>query len=89
MILIRDPLTNVPDGVVCKDVLFHNGDIEWAIALATITFRPVLFTFLGSTLLDIGHHGNSLDFLLPHQSPEVSECIRKGSCVCTYISIDT
>ena len=70
---------NGPDGVVCKDVLFHHGDIEWTIALATPTFRPVLLTFLGSTLLDICYHGNSPDLLLPHQSPKVSDSVWKGT----------
>ena len=70
---------NVSDGVVCKDVLFHNGDIEWAIALATPTFRPVLLTFLGPALLNVGYHGNGSDLLLPHQSPEVSDSVWKGT----------
>ena len=84
---------NISDSVVCKDVLFHHGDIEWTIVLATPTFRPVLLTFLDLALLHIGYHGNSPDFLLPHQSPEVCDSVWKGTwqkdtikpCIYTYV----
>ena len=69
----------LPDGVVCKGVLFHNGNIEWAIVLATPTFRPVLLTFLGPAFLNVGYHDNSPDLLLPHHLPEVSDSVRKGT----------
>ena len=81
---------NISDGVVSKYLLFYHQDIKWTITLSACALRPVLFTFLRFTFLDIGNHGNNSDLLLPHHLPKVSECVqkwtyRKGKKIFNYI----
>ena len=68
----------LPDGIVCKDLLVCEGDFEWTILLCTFIW-PVLLTLLLPPLHSIGYHGNNVDPLLPHQPPEVSNSVWEGA----------
>ena len=61
-----------PDGVVCKDLLLSEGDLEGSKSSATRVW-PVLFTLLLVALLQIGHHDDGGGSLLPHQPPEINQ----------------
>ena len=68
----------LPDGVVCKHLLFCEGDFEWTILLGPLIW-PVLLTLLLCPLHYIGYHGNHMDPFLPHQPPKVSNSVWEGT----------
>ena len=68
----------LPDGIVCKDLLICEGDFKWAVLLSPLIW-PVLLTLLLSPLHCISYHGNHMDLFLPHQPPEVSNSVWEGT----------
>ena len=68
-----------PDGVVCKDLLFGEGDLEGSKGSATRVW-PVLLTLLLVALLQVGHHDDGGGSLLPHQPPKINQNMLFWSC---------
>ena len=63
-----------PDGIVSKDLLLCEGDLEGT-KLFAATVWPVLLTLLLVALLQVGYHDNGGGPLLPHQPPEINQHI--------------
>ena len=59
-----------PDDIVCKFLFLSGGYSEGSILLMAQLW-PVLLTLDLAILLDVGHHDDGRDTLLPYQPPEV------------------
>ena len=65
-------------GVVCQYLLASDGDLKGAERLIS-TVRPVLLVLGLPSLLEVSDHHNSGGPLLPHQMPEVHQCLWQGT----------
>ncbi len=68
------------DGVVSQHLLISNGDSEWTVR-HTVIVGPVLLTLYLVVLLEVGEHHYDGWPLLPHESPEVNQCVWQWTCM--------